>query len=142
MIAWIVSSGRLPYVSAIFRDEAVAEQYLAALPPAIRERSSTASRSDLTLPCYLAEDSAGFRLMSETEARDYLAETARTTPDPEGVYGNLYRIDAELLPEVPGRDEMGRLPHIHLRADDLALAAEAGVAALWGDRTDYGAPGI
>lgn len=142
MIAWILSSGRLPYVAAILADADAAERFLEALPPAVRARSSLASRSDITLPCYLSEDSGEFRPLTDGEARDYLAALARREPDPEGVYSILYRVDAEFLPDVPGRDEMGQLPHIHLDADDLAFAARAGVAALWGDRTDDGAPAV
>ena len=51
--------------------------------------------------------------------------------DEEGVYCNLYRIDAEYLPKVHGRDEMGGLPHWHIGARELAAIEHGGVAALW-----------
>lgn len=142
MIALIVSAGRLPYVAAVFRDREAAEHYLAELPVSVRERSSVAVRADLALPCYLAEDSAGLRPLSASEAAAYVAGLERGEQNVDGVYGNLYRLDGEFLPEVPGRDEMGRLPHIHLEADNFALAERAGVAALWGDRSDASTPGV
>ena len=99
-------------------------------------------RTDLALPCYLAEDSTGLRPLSTSEAEAYVAGLRRCIPNADGVYGDLYRLDGEFLPAVAGRDEMGRLPHIHLDARDLAYAARAGVAALWGDRSEITAPGV
>jgi hypothetical protein len=76
--------------------------------------------------------------MSESEAQSYVSGLAQQTPDADGVYGNLYRRDGEFLPDVAGRDEMGRLPHVHLGARDLAVVERAGVAALF----DADAPGV
>jgi len=142
MIAWIQSPGRLPYVAAVLRDRDAAERYLAELPDSLRERSMVAARDEVSLPCYLAEDRSGFRALSEPEAQDYVTELARGMPDEEGVYAILYRLDGEFLPIVAGRDEMGRLPHIHLEDHHLAFAARAGVAALWGDRSDAHTPSV
>lgn len=94
-----------------------------------------AARADLALPCYLAEDKMGFRPLSAAEAEDYVARLAVGAPDEDGVYGNLYRLDGEFVPEVLGRDEMGRLPHIHLEAHHLALVERAGIGALWSDHS-------
>ena len=142
MIALVLSSGRLPYVAAVFHDRVAAERYLADLPGSVRDRSTVTSREDLALPCYLAEDASGFRPLSAEEAHGYVVGLAQAAPDADGVYGNLYRLDGEFLPKVAGRDEMGRLPHVHLQARDLAFVASAGVAALWGDRPDLHVPGV
>jgi hypothetical protein len=142
VIAWILSSGRVPYVAAVLQDQAAAVRYLAELPAPVRERSAVGARADLAFPCYLAEDSAGLRPLSASEAEAYVAGLGRGTPNADGVYGNLYRLDGEFSPKVAGRDEMGRLPHLHLEARDLAYAARAGVAALWGHRSDAETPGV
>jgi len=130
MIAWIESPGRLRYVAAVFDDRGAAERYLATLPDRIRQASAVESRGDLSLPCYLVEDAAGFRPLSEAETGAYVAGLGEREPGDEGVYAILYRLDGPFLPEVAGRDEMGRLPHIHLEAYHVAAAGQ-GVAALW-----------
>ncbi|MFL5541493.1 MAG: hypothetical protein ACJ8J0_21075 [Longimicrobiaceae bacterium] len=131
MIAWILSRGRLPYIAAIFDDRDAAERYLGVLPEAVRGASSVAWRADLSLPCYFAEDEAGFQALSEAEARSWVAALSAGEADSDGAYGILYRIEAPFLPAVAGGDEMGRLPHVHLEAHHLAAAAQAGIAALW-----------
>ena len=131
MIAWIVSSGRLPYIAAVLDDRAAAERYVADLPEHARHGSTVAWRDDLSFPCYLSEDEAGFRALSATEARELVAGLSARAPDSDGVYGVLYRLDAPFWSAVAGRDEMGRLPHIHLEAHHLAAVARAGVTALW-----------
>src|SRR5262245_49458763 len=113
MMALVLSSGHLPFVAAVLRDCEGAERYLADLPAPVRDRSTVTWREDLTLPCYLAEDAAGLRPLSAEEAQSYVSVLARKAPDVDGVYGILYRLDGEFLPTVAGRDEMGRLPHIH-----------------------------
>jgi hypothetical protein len=142
VIALVLSAGRLPYVAAVLRDRGAAERYLAELPAAVRDRSEVISRDDLALPCYLAEDAAGLRPLSADEVLAYVVGLEQAVPNVDGVYGNLYRLDGESLPKVAGRDEMGRLTHIHLEARDLAFAARAGVAALWGDRSNVDEPGV
>lgn len=138
VVAWILSSDHQLYVAAVFGDAEAAARYLAKLPAPVRGRSSLASRADLALPCYLVEDAAGLRPMSESEARSYVAGLARQTPGADCVYGTLYRLDCEFLPDVAGRDEMGSLPHVHLGERDLAVVERAGVATLF----EADAPGI
>lgn len=142
MIAWILSSSRLPYLAGVFHGPEAAARYLAEIPAGVRNRSAIASRADLALPCYLVEDASGFRPLSEPEAQAYLTGLAQRRPGANGVYGTLYRLDGEFRPQVPGRDEMGRLPHVHLQARDLALVARAGVAALRRDLSDAASPGV
>jgi hypothetical protein len=131
VIIWILSFGRRPYIAAVFDDRAAAEHFLADLPAPIRDQSSVGWRDDLALPCYLAEDENGIRPLSAAEAQGYVTGLDDMVPDAHGVYGNLYRLEATFLPALVGRDEMGRIPHVHLEARHITAVAQGGIRALW-----------
>lgn len=133
MVAWILrTGGRVPYVAGIFSSRAAAEAHLSTLPERIRGGCTLGSRDDLTFPCLLIEFRGDFRFVTADEAREALVDgAAGMQPDREGNFCDLYRVDGEYLPKIPGGDEMGRLPHWHLEATHLAAIARSGIATLW-----------
>jgi hypothetical protein len=52
-------------------------------------------------------------------------------PDEDGQYAVLYTLSAPHRPKVPGRDEMGALPHSHLEYGSLQRIVRSGRADPW-----------
>jgi hypothetical protein len=71
----------------------------------------------LTFPFFIIERQ-GFEYCTPVQAQAAL-NAIRSSGNPDHVHLNLYCVAAEYTPEVPGRDEMGRLQHWHISDREL-----------------------
>jgi hypothetical protein len=136
MVAWILNCGSGkpgagPYLAGAFATRAGAERHMASIPEPMRRSCSVGVREGLSFPCFVAEDHAGLRVLSEAEVLAELERAAADRHDDDWCYVNLYRLSGEFLPGEPGRDDMGRLPHWHIDNADLDAIARGGPAMLW-----------
>lgn len=132
MIAWIVKKSRVPAVVGVFSSADGAEQHLSALDPEVQALSFTSSREDLEFPCLAIEEAQTFSFVSQSEAVTKLS--ARGASDESAKDVTVYAFPEPFVPIVPGRDEMGRIPHWHVGAADAERIRRDGLAALWRER--------
>jgi hypothetical protein len=65
--------------------------------------------------------------------REAVSEVLGGMPDPpDGAEPAVFRFKADYCPTVPGRDELGRVWHVHLDAARLAELRRTGFEALAG----------
>jgi len=128
MIAWIECSGRLPYLAGIVATLDEARLLQAAMPAQVAQLSRIAHRHDLDWPCFVVESSHGFAFCTPGEVTALIAAQLRAgSLDDEDQRVTVYHIVGPFLPDQPGRDEMGRLPHTHAGASDTARIAAEGI---------------
>ena len=134
MIAWIECVGRRPYLAAIVDSVEAAARVQSEMPPSIVAVSRVEARADLSRPCFLVEGDQGFAFCSNKEAQAAIvAYLEAGSLDDEDRRVTLYHIVEPFIPERPGRDEMGRIPHSHPGATEAARIAERGVLGQEGE---------
>jgi hypothetical protein len=131
VIAWIECAGRMPYLAGIVGSVDEATRVQAEMPPRVAHSSRVQCHDDLVWPCFIIESSGTFALCTAEEGTSHVAELARAGVLDDDRRIAVYRIVEPFLPDVPGRDEMGRLPHVHLGATDAARIAASGIASLF-----------
>lgn len=110
MFVIIASKGDRHWVSGVFESDAATHDYLAEIPQG--ERSNHAIQAAcVTFPFTIIEDRNGFRCLSNVEGQHELKRTADDGAADDWLI--FFDIVGEYRPKVPGRDEMGRLPHMH-----------------------------
>lgn len=88
---------------------------------------------ELEYPFYITEDHSGFSFYSEREVNiligGYIEDMGNH--DEEWCYTNLYRVESDLKPKIPGKDYMGLMPHHHIDNDTLSEIKDNGFDSLW-----------
>jgi len=115
------------WLSGVFVDHARAEASLAALPAQASTRHVLEFTPIATFPLFIIEDRSGFRFLDASGVTRALAAMP-----PEPVHGEpiLFAILSEYRPDVDGRDEMGRLRHVHLDLEHVADLRRLGLKSL------------
>ncbi|RYZ08110.1 MAG: hypothetical protein EOO73_08585 [Myxococcales bacterium] len=108
-------------------DRAAAETSLAALDVQRSTHHVLESIPVATFPLFIIEDRSGFRFLDAIGAADVIATMRPPSVDGEPT---LFVIFSEYRPEVDGRDEMGRLRHVHLDHDRIAEFRRAGLTSM------------
>ncbi len=103
------------------------------MPPHVARSSRVQYRADLEWPCFVVEGSDGFAFCTADEGTALVARYVQFgSLDDDERKITVYRIVGAFLPKVPGRDEMGRLPHKHAGAAEAARIADSGIDLLCG----------
>jgi hypothetical protein len=124
----IVSTrGNRRWLSGIFQHEAEAEECLAALRGDASTQHARESVAPTQFPFFVLEDEAGFRFLDPTEAARIVQTMAAPAPNREPI---LFAVLAEYRSDVVGRDEMGRMRHVHLDQERLTELREGGLSSL------------
>jgi len=127
MYAIVSSRGTRRWISGVFLDRAPGETSLAAL----KVQASTAHVLEPTpvaaFPLFILEDHAGFTFLDAIGAADVIAAMPPPAVDGEPI---LFAVLSEYRPDVAGRDEMGRLRHVHLDNERIAEFRRVGLSSL------------
>ncbi|MEO8905147.1 MAG: hypothetical protein ABI627_26805 [Polyangiaceae bacterium] len=115
------------WLSGVFLKHAAAEACLAALPAQASTFHVLESIPIPLFPLFIIEDRSGFRFLDAIGVMDALATMPTPRVDAEPI---LFAILSEYRPELDGRDEMGRLRHVHLDYDHLADLRRSGLNSL------------
>jgi len=100
--------------------------------PDAAQSSRIQLRDDLEWPCFIVESSDGFTFCTAEEATTLIAGHSRSgLLDDEDRRLTVYHIVGPFVPNVPGRDEVGRLTHTHLGATEAAGVAANGIGFSW-----------
>ncbi len=76
---------------------------------------------EIEFPIYIVESLNQFEYLNSVDRilQKIKSIEVLNPDDGEAVYFNLYKVDQEFLPENPGIDRMGILPHIHIDNEHL-----------------------
>lgn len=127
MYAIVSSRGIWRWLSGVFLERAAAEASLAALEVEASTHHVLESIPVAKFPLFIIEDGSGFRFFDAIGAGEAIA--ALPPPSVDGV-PILFTLLCEYHPDVDGRDEMGRLRHIHLDHDRIAELRRVGLRSL------------
>jgi hypothetical protein len=127
MYAIVSSKGSHRWLSGVFLEHAAAEASLGALSAQASTRHVLESIPIAMFPLFIIEDRSEFRFLDAIGVTNALA---RMPPPPVDGEPILFAILSEYRPEVDGRDEMGRLRHVHLDHDHLADLRRLGLTSL------------
>ena len=102
------------------------------MPPHTAQSSRVQYRADLEWPCFVVEGFDGFAFCAADEGTALIARYLQFgSLDEEDRKITVYRVVGPFHPKVPGRDEMGRLPHTHAGAAEATRLVDSGIALLW-----------
>jgi len=126
--------GRRRWISGVFRSKVAADEYLCLIPDQARGKHFVLDLAGLSYPLYVCEDGVkGFRFLTEAEVvadlKQYATEQRQKSED--WCYTNLYRIEDDWCPRLPGTDYMGVLPHYHVNNWTLDRVEQEGFESLW-----------
>jgi hypothetical protein len=127
MYAIVSSRGTRRWLSSIFLDSAEAETSMAALTAQASTRHVLESIPIAEFPLFVIEDPSGFRFLDAVEAAHAIAVMPAPRVNGEPI---LFAILSEYRPDVEGRDEMGRLRHVHLDHERLTDLRRLGLGSL------------
>ena len=127
MYAIVSSKGSHRWLSGVFLEHAEAEASLAALPVQASTCHVLKSVPIAMFPLFIIEDRSGFRFL---DAVGVIGALATMPPPPVDGEPILFAILSEYRPAIDGRDEMGRLRHVHLDHDHLADLRRLGLNSL------------
>lgn len=127
MYAIVSSRGPHRWLSGILLDRADAETSLAALVVQASTHHVLEAIPIAKFPLFVIEDRSGFRFLDAGGAADVIAVMPPPSVDGEPI---LFAILSEYRPDVDGRDEMGRLRHVHLDLERLDELRRAGLTFL------------
>ncbi|KQY84071.1 hypothetical protein ASD24_09775 [Paenibacillus sp. Root52] len=112
MFIIVASKGMRSWISGIFDNETTAEQYIDTIPDELKEFQQRIVINNLNYPFYIVERD-GFQFLTEDEVIAVLEQT-EVTEDEDEVHFNLYTIESDYQPRMPGTDYMGILRHEHV----------------------------
>lgn len=127
MYAIVSSTASHRWLSGVFLEEAAAVASLATLPTQASTRHVLESIPIALFPLFIIEDRLGFRFLDTIGVMDALATMPPPLVDGEPI---LFAVLSEYRPDVHGRDEMGRLRHVHLDHDHVADLRRSGLNSL------------
>lgn len=123
----VSTQGFRRWISGVVVASGQAEALRASLPQDARIVHEVRSIYRGQFPLFILETASGFTFLDPVEAARAIAEL----PPPESNAGPiLFAILSEYRPEVAGRDEMGRLRHVHLDEAHLAQLRKSGPLSL------------
>jgi hypothetical protein len=123
----VSTQGGRRWLSGVFCAARDAEAACSSLPTGPRVVHAVHWISPREFPFFVLETRSGFMFLDLIEASRVIARTQAPGPDADAI---LFAILSEYQPEVPGRDEMGRLRHVHLDEDHLARLRTLGPLSL------------
>jgi hypothetical protein len=123
----VSTQGNCRWISGIFLDARDAELSLMSLPEQGDVRHALQAVPLTEFPFFILQDRSGFSFLDATEATRVIGTMAAPAPNAEPA---LFAILSEYRPDVAGRDEMGRLRHVHLDDDQLAELRKSGPLSL------------
>jgi hypothetical protein len=132
MHAIVSSNGTRRWLSGVFLDRAEAETSVAALAAQGSTQHVLESIPVAKFPLFIVEDHSGFRFLDAIGAGHAIAVMPTPPVDREPI---LFAILSEYRPDVDGRDEMGRLSHVHLDHEHLAELRRVGLCSLTESRS-------
>jgi hypothetical protein len=121
------TQGDRRWISGIFLDAQRARDYLSSDPADGSALHELQSISPAAFPLFILEDRSGFTFLTMEDA---VAVVHAMTEPAENADPILFAIVAEYRPLVPGRDEMGRLRHLHLDGRHLEELRASGLESL------------
>jgi hypothetical protein len=105
------------WISAICRERAVAENFLASIPDRLRPIQRIVEITQSGYPLFIVEDQ-GFEYGDATFVRNRLAQL-RPCGNEDNILLNVYIASRDFTPTHPGKDSMGILDHWHITDDAL-----------------------
>jgi hypothetical protein len=127
MHAIVSSRSTRRWLSGVFLDSAEAETSMAALAAQVSTQHVLESIPIAKFPLFVIEDLSGFRFLDAVGAAHAIAVMPAPPVDGEPI---LFAILSEFRPDVDGRDEMGRLRHVHLDHERLTDLRRLGLSSL------------
>jgi hypothetical protein len=127
MYAIVSSRGTHRWLSGVFLESVDAETSMAALAGQAPTQHVLEPIPIAKFPLFVIEDQSGFRFLDAVEAAHAIAVMPVPAVDGEPI---LFAILAEFRPDVDGRDEMGRLKHVHLDHERLTDLRRLGLSSL------------
>lgn len=125
----VILSTRGPerWLSGIFRERNDAETRWASLPERDGTHHAIQAVSPTEFPFFIVEDGFGFTFLDPVEAMRVIDTMSVPAENAEPI---LFAIVSEYQPDLPGRDEMGSIRHVHLDGAHLAELRKSGPLAL------------
>jgi hypothetical protein len=111
------------WISGILLEARDAEALRASLPQDGRVQHGVQEVRPTQFPFFILETRSGFGFLDPLETAQFIAEMPDPKPEAEQI---LFAILSEYRPEVAGRDEMGRIQHVHLDSDHIAALRRSG----------------
>ena len=111
------SDGRR-WVSGAFLQQETANEAMGAISSQTATVHMLREVADLVFPLFIIERD-GFEYQTPRETLSIL-RSVQPKGEADHVHLNLFFLPAEYMPEVPGRNEMGRLRHWHISDRELA----------------------
>jgi hypothetical protein len=127
MYAIVSSRATRRWLSGIFLDRGEAETSLAVLVVQASTHHVLEAIPIAKFPLFIIEDRSGFRFLDAIGAAHVIAVMPPPSVDGEPI---LFTILSEYRPDVDGRDEMGRLRHVHLDRERLDELRRVGLNSL------------
>jgi hypothetical protein len=127
MYAVVSSRGTRRWLSGVFLDRVEAEASVTALPAHALTHHVLESIPIERFPLFIIEDSSGFTFFDAIGAAHAIAVMPSPSVDGEPI---LFAILSEYRPDIHGRDEMGRLRHVHLDNEHVAELRRVGLGSL------------
>jgi len=119
----VSTQGNRRWISGVLREAGDAAALCASLPRDGRVLHVVQAIGPTRFPFFILEATRGFSFLDPAEAAEALAVMPAPEPNAEPI---LFAILAEFRPDVAGRDEMGRLRHVHLDGDHIAALRREG----------------
>jgi hypothetical protein len=127
MYVIVSSRGSRRWLSGVFLDRVGAETSVTALAVHASTHHVLESIPFDNFPLFIIEDRTGFTFFDAIGAAQAIAVMP---PPPVNGESILFALLSEYRPDVDGRDEMGRLRHVHLDNERVAELRRVGLASL------------
>lgn len=127
MHAIVSSNGTRRWLSGVFLDSADAETSVATLAAQSSTQHVIEAIPIAQFPLFVIEERSGFTFLDRLGAAHAIAVMPAPPIDGEPI---LFAITSEFRPKVEGRDEMGRLKHVHLDLEHLTDLRRLGLCSL------------
>ncbi|WP_338542509.1 hypothetical protein [Paenibacillus tundrae] len=129
MFIIVANKGMRSWISGIFDNETTAEQYIDTMPDELKEFQQRIELDNLNYPFYIVERD-GFQFLTQDEVIAVLEQT-EATEDEDEVHFNLYTIESDYRPRMPGTDHMGILRHEHVTNEFMQWYKVEGIDFLY-----------
>jgi hypothetical protein len=127
MRAIVTSQGERRWISGLFQAPEAARACFDELPVGASAQHAIVNVLVETYPVFVIEDRSGFAFLDREKADEVLRLMADPPENGEPI---LFMFRTDYRPLVPGRDELGRVWHVHLGAAELARVRLSGLAAI------------
>lgn len=129
MFIIVANKGMRSWISGIFDNETTAEQYIDTMPDELKEFQQRIELDNLNYPFYIVERDS-FQFLTQDEVIAVLEQT-EATEDEDEVHFNLYTIESDYRPRMPGTDYMGILRHEHVTNEFMQWYKVEGIDFLY-----------